>query len=290
MPVTTTYPGVYIEELPSGVHTITGVATSIAAFIGWAPKGPVTQAQLVLSWSDFNNQFGGLDSHSLLGYAVSQFFTNGGQQAYIIRLVATGTNGAAPASGTIGTATDAITLTAQNPGAWGNDYSIAIKNLSGGAGRFRLQVVYTPTLTVVESFENLSLTTPDPQGRYVTDVVNNGSSLITVSVIGTPTLPTGTTTTTTNLGSGTGAGASGTVLTPGNADFETALLPISGTTVVTSACPGHALLTEFLSACLTRQETKQQMPMLTIPAFYVAPDELLLPCHSLILGPPGELR
>jgi phage tail sheath protein FI len=35
-----TYPGVYIEELSSGVHTITGVATSIAALVGWAAQGP----------------------------------------------------------------------------------------------------------------------------------------------------------------------------------------------------------------------------------------------------------
>jgi len=52
MPITTSYPGVYIEELPSGVRTITGVATSIAAFVGWAAQGPTTQAGLVLSWSD----------------------------------------------------------------------------------------------------------------------------------------------------------------------------------------------------------------------------------------------
>ena len=38
---TLTYPGVYIEELPSGQHNITGVATSIAVFIGWANQGPV---------------------------------------------------------------------------------------------------------------------------------------------------------------------------------------------------------------------------------------------------------
>ena len=31
MPVAPTYPGVYIEEIPSGVHTITGVSTSITA-------------------------------------------------------------------------------------------------------------------------------------------------------------------------------------------------------------------------------------------------------------------
>jgi phage tail sheath protein FI/uncharacterized protein YjdB len=82
-----TYPGVYIEELSSGLHTITGVATSIAAFIGWASQGPVTEATLVQSWSDYQTLFGGLDARSKLGYAVNQFFANGGQQCYIVRLV-----------------------------------------------------------------------------------------------------------------------------------------------------------------------------------------------------------
>ncbi len=95
---TYTYPGVYIQEIPSGVHTITGVATSIAAFVGWADQGPTDQATLVQSWSDFATQFGGLDARSYLGYAVNQFFLNGGQQAYIVRLTG---SGAEPASVTI---------------------------------------------------------------------------------------------------------------------------------------------------------------------------------------------
>jgi phage tail sheath protein FI len=82
-----TYPGVYIEELSSGQHTITGVATSIGAFVGWAPQGPVTEATLIESWSDYVAQFGGLDTRSWLGYAVNQFFANGGSECYIIRLV-----------------------------------------------------------------------------------------------------------------------------------------------------------------------------------------------------------
>src|SRR5262245_59634435 len=90
MAVAVSYPGVYITEIPSGVRTITGVATSIAAFVGWAPKGPTDRAELILSWSDFERKFGGLDVRSLLGYAVSHFFLNGGQRAYIIRLVTTG--------------------------------------------------------------------------------------------------------------------------------------------------------------------------------------------------------
>lgn len=105
MPPTFTYPGVYIEEIPSGVHTITGVATSIAAFVGWAPQGPIDQAVLVQSWSDFASQFGGLDARSYLGYAVSHFFANGGQQAYIVRLVWNGTLPAAPATNPVPAAT-----------------------------------------------------------------------------------------------------------------------------------------------------------------------------------------
>ena len=70
MPVALTYPGVYIEEISSGVRTITGVATSIAAFVGWAPKGPTDRAELVLSWPDYERKFGGLDNRSYLGYAV----------------------------------------------------------------------------------------------------------------------------------------------------------------------------------------------------------------------------
>ncbi|HEY5139227.1 MAG TPA: phage tail sheath family protein, partial [Methylococcales bacterium] len=85
MPTQVSYPGVYIEEIPSGVRTITGVATSIAAFVGWAPKGSSDRAELVLSWLDYERKFGGLDRRSLLGYAVYHFFANGGQQAYIVR-------------------------------------------------------------------------------------------------------------------------------------------------------------------------------------------------------------
>ena len=53
MPVTTTYPGVYIEEIPSGVRTITGVPTSIAAFVGSAQRGPVNKATFITSFADY---------------------------------------------------------------------------------------------------------------------------------------------------------------------------------------------------------------------------------------------
>jgi Bacteriophage tail sheath protein len=251
MPVTPTYPGVYIEELPSGVHTITGVATSIAAFIGWAPKGPTTQAQLVLSWSDFNTQFGGLDSRSPLGYAVNQFFANGGTQAYIVRLVSS--DALPAASVTVGTSPNSIVFNAQNPGAWANAYWIAIKNqldpvTSKPTGRFRVQVVYAPATatshTVVESFENVGMISPDPQGRWVVDVINNGSGIISIDPktgipsgatappadtaqpsTATPPMPSGTFPQPTQLLHGT----DGTTLTPSSPNFETALDLATGT-------------------------------------------------------------
>ena len=61
MPVLTTYPGVYIEEIPGGVHTIEGVATSITAFVGRTAKGLENKAVTITSYSDFERQYGGLD-------------------------------------------------------------------------------------------------------------------------------------------------------------------------------------------------------------------------------------
>lgn len=86
MPSALTYPGVYVEEIPSGVRTITGVATSITAFVGRARRGPVSEAVTVNSFGDFETIFGGLWDGSSLGFAVRDFFLNGGGQAIVVRL------------------------------------------------------------------------------------------------------------------------------------------------------------------------------------------------------------
>jgi phage tail sheath protein FI len=258
MPPTFTFPGVYIEEIPSGVHTITGVATSIAAFVGWAAQGPTTEATLVLSWADFANQFGGLDSRSYLGYAVNQFFANGGQQAYIVRLVSDATGGntaaalssvqitklifdatASPSKVTITQgATGGLTLSAANPGSWGKNYNIEIQPRIDDYTRFSLSVVYIDPVTSarnpVESYQNLSLSPTDTQARYVVNIINEQSRFISASM-GSPAL------TLTNTGgvptspksslvgsialNASAPGDDGTVLNPGNTAgaFETAL-------------------------------------------------------------------
>src|SRR5262249_61476985 len=81
MPITPTYPGVYIQELPSAVHPITGVATSIGAFVGYTARGIDNRAQQIFSFSDYERLYGGVASNSELSYAVQQFFANGGDPA-----------------------------------------------------------------------------------------------------------------------------------------------------------------------------------------------------------------
>src|SRR5213083_1996142 len=99
MPVQLSYPGVYIEEMPSGVRSIAGVATSIAAFVGRAWRGPVDQPVTLYSYADYERQFGGLWRDSTMSYAVQQFFQNGGGQAIIVRVATrSGASAATPAT------------------------------------------------------------------------------------------------------------------------------------------------------------------------------------------------
>ncbi|WP_144109702.1 phage tail sheath family protein [Paraburkholderia sp. BCC1886] len=100
MALTLTYPGVYIEEATSIVHTITGVATSIAAFVGQTAKGSANDPTTVFSFGDFEQNFGGLTAGLPLGFAVRDFFLNGGSQAIVVRVVpAPPAPGATPPAG-----------------------------------------------------------------------------------------------------------------------------------------------------------------------------------------------
>lgn len=117
MPVSPTYPGVYIEEVASGVRTITGVATSITAFIGCARRGPVNDAKTINSLPDYERIFGGLDINSSMSYTVRDYYLNGGSQAIIGRLYhAPSEDSTTRALLTVGS----ITLEAAYEGSWGN--------------------------------------------------------------------------------------------------------------------------------------------------------------------------
>src|SRR5216684_281760 len=88
MPASYSYPGVYIEEIPSGVHTITGVSTSDTAFVDFFKRGPLNKAVRITSFGGFERAFGGLDTRSEASYAIQQFFLNGGSVAWVVRVAA----------------------------------------------------------------------------------------------------------------------------------------------------------------------------------------------------------
>ncbi|MDX3247028.1 phage tail sheath family protein [Streptomyces sp. ME18-1-4] len=90
MPVNVTYPGVYVDEVKSSVRTITGVPTSVAAFVGYAPRGPADRPVHITGWADYEAVFGGLQANCPMSYAVYQFYLNGGSEAEIVRVVGDG--------------------------------------------------------------------------------------------------------------------------------------------------------------------------------------------------------
>ena len=89
-----TYPGVYIQEVPSGVRTIAPVSTSVCAFVDFFREGPMNEAVEIDGKAGFDRVFGGLHRDSEASYAIDQFFTNGGTKAYVVR-VASGAPAAA---------------------------------------------------------------------------------------------------------------------------------------------------------------------------------------------------
>src|SRR5271157_2122841 len=187
MAVNPTYPGVYIQELPSAVHPITGVATSIGAFVGYTARGIDNRAERIFSFSDYERLFGGLASASELSYAVQQFFANGGTQAYVVRVPRTGAKGAQVVF-------DGLTFTALSSGTWA-DGNLLIDVDYQGIDHTADPTAFNLTITnlvdnTVENFPNLSLKIA--QTNYVVNIVNdldNGSQLVNVAVTGPLTLP-----------------------------------------------------------------------------------------------------
>jgi phage tail sheath protein FI len=79
-------PGVYVDDIPSGTHSITSTKTAVTAFLGWAPTGPVDEPTTICDYTEYEEIFGGLSPFGTMGYAVSDFFHNGGGEAIVVRV------------------------------------------------------------------------------------------------------------------------------------------------------------------------------------------------------------
>lgn len=173
-----TYPGIYLNEKADIPRTVTAATTSLIAIMGIFPRGPIDQAVLVSSQSEFEAQFGnGGAVTGLASYAVQQYFLNGGNGAWIVRLAADG--GASAKADLTG-----VSLMASSPGSWGNDYKVALTPPDlPNAGSF-LQLTVTRASAsggsdvVVEQIPNL----PGDRPAQLAAVINSASQYVAATL------------------------------------------------------------------------------------------------------------
>ena len=184
------YPGVYIQEVPSGVHTITSVATSITAFIDFFAEGPMNEAVEIFGMTDFQRVFGGLDDRSEGSYAISQFFLNGGGTALVIRVAAADGTHPLSKAGVIlkadatGGGAQVLEVSAANEGIWGNNVRVDVDySTTDPTTLFNLTVTRydgpSAKAKPISSERYLNLTMDSTKPRYAVKVINDGSKLIT---------------------------------------------------------------------------------------------------------------
>ncbi|MGP4004440.1 phage tail sheath subtilisin-like domain-containing protein [Streptomyces sp. 8N706] len=188
-------PGVYVEEVASGSRPIEGVGTSVAAFVGLAPQGPLNEPTLVTNWMQYVAAFGEFTDGYYLAHAVYGFFNNGGSTAYVVRVGGTpgGESGnatqdpAAVAGGGRGTpaalppgeprqlGTFRVSATAPGRGDGGITVEVTDPEGDGPAERFRL--VVKDGDTVAEQFD---VSAKKSSRTYVVTQVKERSRLISV--------------------------------------------------------------------------------------------------------------
>jgi phage tail sheath protein FI len=198
-------PGVYVREVPSQTQITPQNTATAAAFVGTALRGPNSPI-LINSWSAYVSNFGPLSNDYELGYAVYNYFANGGRDAYVTRVVGnsiaaatfataplpTNTTATPPVAGTL------FTLTAKSAGVWAT-------NTTGQTDGLQAEITFDPATLVtgaaadtvridkntlfslslkykgaeIERWQELSL---DPDsGRYVRDVLSLFSTYVDCS-------------------------------------------------------------------------------------------------------------
>lgn len=184
--VQVSYPGVYTQEVPSGVNSISGVSTSVTAFVGMCKNGPLLVPTRVLGFRDYERVFSADTSLGELSEQVRQFFFNGGEEAIIVR-VADGALESTLSLDSFATA-GIMTLTARDAGLNGNQLRARVDyNTESPERTFNLSVFREtfdasglPVLGRVELFSDLSMSTSSP--RYAETIINQSSELVRAAV------------------------------------------------------------------------------------------------------------
>jgi phage tail sheath protein FI len=181
MPAPLKYPGVYVEEIPSGVRTIVGVSTSTTAFVGRARKGPTNKPVIIHSFADFDRVFGGLWEESRMSFAVQQYFLNGGAEAIIVRVTRGATTFAAATTFILTGPSGDLVLEASSPGSWADNLELAVDHDSRDpSSLFNLVIedAAPPGTGDIETLRNLSV--DSTSADFVTKVLRQRSRFVRV--------------------------------------------------------------------------------------------------------------
>jgi uncharacterized protein len=184
-------PGVYVEEIPAQSKPIEGVSTSVAAFVGLAPGGPVNQPMRISNWTQFarlygdpaNPDNGPFMEGAYLAHAVYGFFANGGTLAWIVRVGKS--DGAPTPQAALPAASDTSVETYRalaKAGADGGDIAIEIEEENPGTEK--TDATYKVTVSSgseKEEYEGLTL----KKGRNnIVTKVNAASKLVKLEETG----------------------------------------------------------------------------------------------------------
>ena len=182
-------PGVYVEEVASGSRPIEGVGTSVAAFVGLAPTGPLNEPTLVTNWTQYVAAFGDFTDGYYLAHSVYGFFNNGGSAAYVVRVGGSPAGAAADAKSPAAVGASAapaalpagepkqlgtFTVTAVAPG----DLSVEVADAEGEGPAERFKLIVKDGDRAVETFD---VTAKKGNRSYVVTQVKERSKLITVA-------------------------------------------------------------------------------------------------------------
>ncbi len=157
------HPGVYVEEVSSGVRPIEGVSTSTAAFVGEAARGIPALAQFVTSFAEYERAFGGHRPSEAghLAAAVDGFFAAGGKRAYVVRVLPSdAVKAQGEALGARGAPVEALKFVARGAGKWADALRINIAESSGFKDEaFRVDVLWTENGASrrVETFDDVRM-------------------------------------------------------------------------------------------------------------------------------------
>ncbi|MBL8625113.1 MAG: phage tail sheath family protein [Myxococcales bacterium] len=189
MAVSPTYPGVYVQEVPSGVRTIVGVGTSTALFIGRTLSGPMLKAVRINTYTDFVRTFGddGGAVSSMARY-LRLFFLNGGTDCYVVRIASGWAQSSVELENEAGASV--LKLTAKNPGQLGDliraavTYNTTAPEATFNLEVFRWEISVSGARSKVDREEFLNLSMDPASPNYAPTALTQRSKLVDGAAVG----------------------------------------------------------------------------------------------------------